>query len=430
VESILRTARRRATLLAAVVASVGVAAPAAAQAPAGPSATVAAPQPMTLPDLPLIPYGPSPAVQSTAFQPAASLDVPAPPQAGTGWQPIIPRPASTPAGNRPVFLTLTGPKPQPKGALTRFGDSITGLFKRPAPRPSAIAAPGGAAAPAWQWHGYGATSPSGPTAAPASLGPQMFTPPAPPTSALPRPSGLAQVSAAEAQAAVEMPSAPPTAPREPVAYSPPPPVPPTAPPTAHDPWKASAGVLVASATDYPAYRWHGYGAPAAAQQPDVPAPNRVAFAPPPAPRPAAEPEAPVIVTRAVSSAADYATLDTPVPASAAVPAKLSPAVTGEQQWTRSPAAPPAAASPPPSAVRQVAAVQPRPALTIDQLRVRIVQACAGAGRNPEVYPRGPTGLLVRVKVRRALDAEVLANRISALPELAPYQVAFEMQVAP
>jgi hypothetical protein len=429
VESTPRTARHRATLLAAVVASVGVAAPAVAQAPAGsagPTATVAAPQPMTLPDLPLIPYGPSPAVQSTAFQPAASLDVPAPPQAGTGWQPIIPRPTSAPPGNRPVFLTLTGPKPQPKGALTRFGDSITGLFKRPAPRPTAAAAPGGAAAPAWQWHGYGATTPSGPTAVPASPGPQLFTPPAPQTSAPPRPGGLAQASAAEAPPTVEMPSATPAAPREPVAYSPPP----TAPPTAHDPWKASTGVPVASATDYPAYRWHGYGAAIAAQQPDVPAPIRMAYAPPSsAPRPAAEPEAPVIVTRAVSSAADYATLDTPVPASA-VPAKLSPAVTGEQQWTRSPAAPPAAASPPPSAVRQVAAVQPRPALTIDQLRVRVVQACAGAGRNPEVYPRGPTGLLVRVKVRRALDAEVLANRISALPELAPYQVAFEMQVAP
>src|SRR5438067_2406405 len=92
VETTLRTARRRATLLAAVVASVGVAAPAAAQPPAGPSATVGAPQPMALPYLPLIPYGSSPAVQSTAFEPAASLDAPTPPPAGAGWQPTAPRP--------------------------------------------------------------------------------------------------------------------------------------------------------------------------------------------------------------------------------------------------------------------------------------------------------------------------------------------------
>src|SRR5436305_1408466 len=83
-------------------------------------------QPTTLPDLPLIPSGPSPTVRSTAFQPAASLDVPAPPPAGTGWQPTAPRPTPGATGGRPVFLTLTGPKPQPqaqpKGMLTRFGD--------------------------------------------------------------------------------------------------------------------------------------------------------------------------------------------------------------------------------------------------------------------------------------------------------------------
>src|SRR5207248_2795684 len=157
------------------------------------------------------------------------------------------------------------------------------------------------------------------------------------------------------------------------------------------------------ATTYPAYRWHGYGAPAASQVPDTSPPNRMAVvaAPPPAPRPA-EPEGPVIVTRAVSSAADYATLDIPVPASAAVPARLSPTVTGEP-WTRAQTAPPAAVTPAPPAVRQVAAVQPRPPATPAHLRALIVQTCAGTGRDPEVYPRGPNSLLVRAKVRRAGD---------------------------
>src|SRR5579871_1621082 len=240
VETSLRTARCRATLLAAVVASVAVAAPAVAQPPAGPTATVAAPQPMPLPDLPLIPYGPNRPVQSTAFQPSASLDAPAPTPAAPGDAAGTPRPQA--AGvNRPVFMTLTAPKPQPqpppqsKGMLARFGDSITGLFKRtPPPRPVSTAS-NGAAAPAWQWHGYGATQPSGSTAAPGNPAPSMLAPPMPQSSAPPQP--------APAEVAPE--TAPTPAAR--VAYTPPPP--------ARDPWKPSAGVPVAAVTDYPAYRW-------------------------------------------------------------------------------------------------------------------------------------------------------------------------------
>ena len=46
----------------------------------------------------------------------------------------------------------------------------------------------------------------------------------------------------------------------------------------------------------------------------------------------------------------------------------------------------------------------------------------------ELVTRGPSSLLVRLKVRQQADAEYLANVIARLPELGPYQVLFEMQV--
>jgi hypothetical protein len=69
-----------------------------------------------------------------------------------------------------------------------------------------------------------------------------------------------------------------------------------------------------------------------------------------------------------------------------------------------------------------------PDTAYSRLRTRIEQACAGKGRDLELYSRGPGNLLVRVKVAKAADAELLANRISQLPELAPYRVSFEMRV--
>ena len=64
------------------------------------------------------------------------------------------------------------------------------------------------------------------------------------------------------------------------------------------------------------------------------------------------------------------------------------------------------------------------------VRAIVDQACAGRARDVEVIARGPSSLMVRLKVRQAADAEYLANTISRLPELGPYQVLFEMQVAP
>jgi hypothetical protein len=63
------------------------------------------------------------------------------------------------------------------------------------------------------------------------------------------------------------------------------------------------------------------------------------------------------------------------------------------------------------------------------VRASIERACAGRGRDLEIVPHGPASLLVRLKVRQSADAEYLANLIARLPELGPYHVLFEMQVA-
>jgi hypothetical protein len=84
-----------------------------------------------------------------------------------------------------------------------------------------------------------------------------------------------------------------------------------------------------------------------------------------------------------------------------------------------------------AAIQPVAYMQPaaRPQSSMATVKAGIERACAGRGRDLEVVPHGPSSLLVRLKVRQPSDAEYLANIIARLPELAPYQVLFEMQVA-
>lgn len=66
---------------------------------------------------------------------------------------------------------------------------------------------------------------------------------------------------------------------------------------------------------------------------------------------------------------------------------------------------------------------------IRSIRPAVERACIGRGRDLELIPNGRTSLLVRLKVRQSSDGELLANVIARLPELEPYQVLFEMQVA-
>jgi hypothetical protein len=89
----------------------------------------------------------------------------------------------------------------------------------------------------------------------------------------------------------------------------------------------------------------------------------------------------------------------------------------------------------PTPIRTVSYAAPAPAARPTSpplpaaIRFGIERVCAGRGHDVDVAARGPTSLMVRLKVRHPADAEYLANAISRMPELAPYQVQFEMQVA-
>jgi hypothetical protein len=72
---------------------------------------------------------------------------------------------------------------------------------------------------------------------------------------------------------------------------------------------------------------------------------------------------------------------------------------------------------------------PRPTTIPSSIRSEIERVCAVRGHDLDVSTRGPSSLMVKLKVRQAADAEYLANAISRLPDLAPYQVQFQMQVA-
>jgi hypothetical protein len=91
------------------------------------------------------------------------------------------------------------------------------------------------------------------------------------------------------------------------------------------------------------------------------------------------------------------------------------------------------APPAPPAIRPASYAAPapaqRPAAVPAAIRTGIERVTAGRGRDLDVSVRGPASLLVRLRVRYPADAEYLANAISRMPELAPYQVQFEMQVA-
>jgi hypothetical protein len=69
-----------------------------------------------------------------------------------------------------------------------------------------------------------------------------------------------------------------------------------------------------------------------------------------------------------------------------------------------------------------------PELGTDVLRQRIAEACGGQAGSVEMQLVGQATLLVRFVVAQAPDAEAVANRIAAIPELAPYRVDFEVRV--
>lgn len=63
-----------------------------------------------------------------------------------------------------------------------------------------------------------------------------------------------------------------------------------------------------------------------------------------------------------------------------------------------------------------------------QAQEKILATCAGKCRGLVVQSLGAGRLLIRFRAKDQLDAELVTNLLSSLPELAPYRVEFEVQI--
>lgn len=333
-----------------------------------------------------------------------------------------------------------GPKREPASAPQTQTQTQTPYQTFPA-----MTAP--SAAPAWRWHGYGAVAVTE-VAQPYSPGaqPPAFTPsqPVKPADAKPAEAKaddqpiLPVPATANVQNAVDAEWVPPTgttpAPLPALPSTPPS----TTPLTYLDPvWKSPDDQLAGTPTDAhpspdaprpagPSVVPAGYTTPASTPQPFNPQPQL--------PTPgsfgsAFYPANPVVTagpprnytSRGVSeSPTTYPATARNAPAAAKLAAFTAP----QQQ----PVARPRTAEPARVPVRRVE--PPRPADTLAQFKAIIERVCAGKGHGVELTAKGPGSLLLKLKVRKADDAESLASQIAQIPELGPYQISYEIQVGP
>jgi hypothetical protein len=63
------------------------------------------------------------------------------------------------------------------------------------------------------------------------------------------------------------------------------------------------------------------------------------------------------------------------------------------------------------------------------LQQRIERVCTGQARDVQVVPESSNSLLVRMKVRNIATGQQVGQKVLSLPELAPYQVKLEVQIA-
>jgi hypothetical protein len=422
----------RATLLA-LTAAVGIAAPAVGQwagsdpsipvlpppygVPAQPQPTTASvnvlpPRPLQMPALPLLPNRGGGVIRSTQYV--------SPTVEATG-QPISVDPAGQ---GQPMWLA------PPVGAEVGTTPPGSGTDWNSPNTYAPNVRPGATNGTTWRWHGYGAASPGPITPrrtgnATANYAPSYYAPEPPQQPMTPLPMPTPQQTHMT-PLPMPTPATPPPGDLGPPAgvpdqLAPPPMAPPSAAPAngsvAIEPTWRAAGAQMAAA-----------GAPQSSAEPWVAAGTRnnelmrALYASNGWPYP--------VTARAVSdSPAPQRPVIQQTSATFAAPAAnytAQGAPAARQPMTQ-------ARMPDPSAARMSAAPVRAPAASPDviyaRLRARIEQACAGKGRDLEVYARGPGSLLVRVKVAKAADAELVANRISQVPELAPYRVSFEMRVS-
>jgi len=285
--------------------------------------------------------------------------------------------------------------------------------------PPVYAAP--SPAPAWRWHGYGAANGSDlyPSAPVPNYAPQQQSP-AQPERQLHAPTPMPM------QEAIGPPWQPPvtTSPIEAAPMDPP-------PMSSAEPVWHSAGqrMSVAPASYFPA--------------PTAPAGRDLWTAAATVPTGTYNPMTVVQVPPATAwRGSNTVTAVTPMPPGSYTPRAVSDAGVQPAAFRPAAAAPavqpavyrqpsPQQAAPPPAppAVKRPSGPPPVATETLTTLKAGIERVCVGKASGLEVYARGPTSLLVRLKVRQASDAPLLANRISQMPELGPYQVLYEMQVA-
>lgn len=279
------------------------------------------------------------------------------------------------------------PPPQPRPAPQQqqpmvSGPTVMPLFGKPQTQPQAQ--PGKPAfpaltaatpAPAWRWHGYGSTKASGEA---QPMTPHVMTGP------LPNP-GLANIEMSG---------------------------PITLPMPTQMPMPMPAGPVLQSGPTMPTPM------PAAAPLPSYSRPGPAIEAVP-IQQPAGD-----AIWKPSGGGRIGAVPTNPMTANEIQPVSFVAARPTDNAISRAAAFVPAAAAPAPAATPVTAQS------SLAALRTTIETVCSGKGRDLDMYFRSPNHLLIRMTVRQAADAELLANTISKLPEITPYHVVFEMAVAP
>lgn len=314
-------------------------------------------------------------------------------------------------------------------------------------------------APSWRWHGYGAVAVTDvPQPYSAGAQPPAYTPsqPVKPADAKPAETKANDSPAGPLPAVAPLPAAANISTGAnsewvpPGGYAAPPPMPalPPAPPSTSplsylDPvWKSSGDPVAVNATN--ADPWPeamrqaaqmpqvqqpvsqaGYTAPTYLpqqyqQQPQLPSAGSFGSAFYPANPVVAAGTPRVYTSRGVSDAPTYP------PTSAAAVKQATFSSPQQQQQQSSAVARVRTPEPPLVPVRRVE--PPKPADPLAQFKASIERVCAGKGYGVDLSAKGPGSLLLKLKVRRADDAEALASRIAQIPELGPYQIAYEIQV--
>lgn len=444
----IRTSIRRLAAAAALCAAV----PAARAQDGAADAPRALPAAAAYQHVPLIPRDigsyaaknqmPPPVAPRQAFGPSPSAVTPAAPSSfrQSAWL-SAPAVAQQPAAE-PGLL--------PKKDVAAPRPAAPAAPQPPAPYQSFPAMTAPAAAPAWRWHGYGAVS--------VTDVPQPYSAGAPPAYTPSQPVKPAEVKPAEA-AANDAPVNPLPAAASvsagvnsewvpPGGYAAPPPLPalPPAPPsttplTYLDPvWKSSGDRVAANAADAdpwaealrqaapPPVTQAGYAVPTY--------PPQHHYQPPQLPTggsfgSAFYPANPVVSAGAPRNYTSRGVSDAPTnyaPACPLPPAVKQAAFTAPQQQPPQPATGARVRTPEPPLVPVRRVDPPKPADTLAQFKSSIERVCAGKGYGVELSAKGPGSLLLKLKVRRADDAEALASRIAQIPELGPYQIAYEIQV--